>query len=381
MKKKSSEFQHFTRGGQTTLHGIHMFWQVLKYGILIAIFLLAAVFYWRFTMSITDYDAYVFDEYVTAKVKVFLHGNQVKHRVQDPKAQWLELKAIDFIRSQNTRLHVKNYLTAFWTALWQAGITSLSFLGLFIGFCRWRGKMQQETEYLAGQDEVEAKELSKLLKRKGRNSDFNLAGVPLVKGTETQHILLAGTTGSGKTVAIRELMDQVRQKGQRAVVYDIDGSFVPLYYRPGKDILLNPLDERAPVWNIWQECSDLADFDTIASSLMPEHLAVNDPFWIRSAHTIFSCAALRLQQEKNPTTKALLDPMFGDGLQPLADLVAGTPAAPLVSSKIEKTALSIQATLSTYCKSLIYLKKEGKHPLFSIKRWIEAPQNDSWLFN
>jgi type IV conjugative transfer system coupling protein TraD len=192
--------------------------------------------------------------------------------------------------------------------------------------------------------------------------------------------LLAGTTGTGKSVAMQELMDQVRAKGQRAIVYDIDGAFIPAYYRPGKDILLNPLDTRVPAWNIWQECRDLADFDTAALSLMPEHLAGTDPFWIRSAHTIFSCAALKLQANSHPKTRMLLEPIFAEGLQSLGSLVTGTPAAPLVLEQIDKTALSIKATLSTYCKSLMYLKEEGKKPLFSIRRWIEADEGDSWLF-
>jgi type IV conjugative transfer system coupling protein TraD len=379
MSNNSSNFRNFTRGGQITLHSIRMFWQVLRYGIIIATLLFGAIFYWRFNVLATSYDCYAFNEYIDAKIKVFLHGDKVKHLVKDPSGFRMELRAIDFVRSPNATFHLKKCFSAFWTALWQASGTAFGFLGLFAWFFHWKGKIQNETANIAGQDKVEPKELCKLLKRKKKVSDFNLAGVPLVKGSEPQHVLLAGTTGTGKTVAMKELMDQVREKGQRAVVYDIDGSFVPTYYRHDKDILLNPLDQRAPSWNIWQECSDLADFDTAALSLMPEHLAVNDPFWIRSAHTIFACAALRLQNQK-PTTQMLLDPIFGDGLQSLATLVAGTPAAPLVSSKIEKTALSIQATLSTYCKSLIYLKEETDQQLFSMRKWIESGKDDSWLF-
>ncbi len=52
----------------------------------------------------------------------------------------------------------------------------------------------------------------------------------------------------------------------------------------------------------------------------------------------------------------------------------------LISEKNEKTALSIKATLSTYCKALIYLKDDTKGPLFSIRKWVEADQGDGWLF-
>src|SRR5262249_41192829 len=45
-----------------------------------------------------------------------------------------------------------------------------------------------------------------------------------------------------------------------------------------------------------------------------------------------------------------------------------------------KTALCIKATLSTYCKALMYLKDDTNGPLFSIRKWIEAESGDGWLF-
>ena len=379
MNNKNSSFRNFTHGGQITVHSIRMFWQVLRYGVMISLILLAGIFYWRFDTLATDYDVYAFNEYIDAKIKLFLHGPKVKHQLKEPSGRRVDMPAVAFVSSRQAKMYVNNTIHAFWTGLWQSMLTALTFLGLFAWYFHWRGKVQNETASIAGQEQVTPQELGKLLKRKKKASDFTLGGVPLVKGMETQHVLLAGTTGVGKTVAMKELMDQVRAKGQRAVVYDIDGSFIPTYYRPGKDILLNPLDERSPAWNIWQECSDLADFDTVALSLMPEHLAMSDPFWIRSAHTIFACAALRLQS-KQPTTPQLLDAILGEGLPSLSALLAGTPAAPLVSSKIEKTALSIQATLSTHCKSLIYLPEETQKPLFSIRNWVEQANDDRWLF-
>jgi Cdc6-like AAA superfamily ATPase len=181
--------------------------------------------------------------------------------------------------------------------------------------------------------------------------------VPLVLDSEVQHILLAGTTGTGKSVCIQELMDQVRAKGQKAVVFDIDGTLVANYYRPEKDILLNALDERCPSWNIWQECRDKADFETIAHSLMPLYLWSNDPFWVNAAHTIFTELAEKLALENN-TNVYLLDALFTEKLNSLSRLVEDSPAASLVSDKNEKMALSIKATLSTYCKSLLYLRDD-----------------------
>jgi len=111
-------------------------------------------------------------------------------------------------------------------------------------------------------------------------------------------------------------------KGQRAIVYDIEGTFIPTYFRPEKDIILNPLDERSPAWNIWQECWDPSDFESVANSLMPLHLAGSDPFWIHSARTIFASAAMKLQSVNKLSNQALLQPMFTESLGGIGQLIA-----------------------------------------------------------
>ena len=202
--------------------------------------------------------------------------------------------------------------------------------------------------------------------------------MPLVKDSETRHILITGTTGSGKSVCMMELMDKIRNRAQRAIVYDDSGTFIKHYYRQGRDIILNPLDKRCPAWNIWQDGNDLADFEAMAASLMPLHLSGSDPFWIHSARTIFSTLANKLKVLGNPNTRAFLRPMFSSD-DSLNTLLQGTVAEVLTSESLEKMALSIKSTLATYCKSFLYLQDESQ-PLFSIKKWIQNETNDSWIF-
>ena len=174
----------------------------------------------------------------------------------------------------------------------------------------------------------------------------------------------------------------MRSRKQKAIVYDCDGTYISSYYRTGKDLILNPLDQRSPIWNIWQECRDSADFEAFAESLMPLHLANTDPFWINAARTIFATAAFALREkEKTPTTRKLLAALLTESLDGIKELVKNTVAESLVSEKIEKTALSVKATLSTHCKSLLYLKDETDNSeLFSIRKWVRDNENDNWLF-
>lgn len=56
---------------------------------------------------------------------------------------------------------------------------------------------------------------------------------------------MIGTTGSGKTTALRQLLDGIEAWGEAALVYDTSGEFIAHYYRPERgDIILNPVDAR-----------------------------------------------------------------------------------------------------------------------------------------
>ena len=370
-----------TRGGQTFMHSLRMFMQVFRYGFFSALLLFLCLIVILTYFKTTPYSRYLLYEYLGAEVKVVFNESAYT-LIKNPKGVHpLEVKLLctQFIKASATQYHLKQCIDGLvWAVIWSA-ILSVGAFVLFLFFLQQKGKRARASEMVSGQGRTTPKALRKQLYAKNEASDLTIAGVPLVLDSETQHILLAGTTGTGKSVCIQELLDQVRAKKQKAVVFDIDGALVANYYRPSKDILLNALDERCPSWNIWQECRDKADFETIAHSLMPLNLWGNDPFWVNAAHTIFTELAEKLALENNANVY-LLDALFTEKLNSLSRLVEDSPAASLVSDKNEKMALSIKATLSTYCKSLLYLRDDSKDALFSIRRWIEGETQDSWLF-
>jgi hypothetical protein len=54
------------------------------------------------------------------------------------------------------------------------------------------------------------------------------------KRLEASHILMMGDTGSGKSNAIRQLLRQVRERGETAIVYDPAMDFVSEFYSPAR---------------------------------------------------------------------------------------------------------------------------------------------------
>jgi hypothetical protein len=85
------------------------------------------------------------------------------------------------------------------------------------------------------------------------------------------HILLMGDTGSGKSNAIRQILRQVLERGETAIVYDPAGEFVQEFYSPERgDLILNPLDERCPFWDLHDELYQAENADAIAAAMLPE---------------------------------------------------------------------------------------------------------------
>ncbi len=243
---------------------------------------------------------------------------------------------------------------------------------------RRRGVAQTEDVPVKG-DEFASKEVTKarIIKAKS-NSDLTLGGLPLIKNSETAHFIFHGTVGSGKSNAIKELLDQIRRRGDRAIIYDKSCNFVEEFYCPQSDVLLNSLDVRGRHWLLWQECRDSADFDSYAAAQIPMPLSTQDPFWIHAARTIFSAAAFEMRHDPDRNVMKLLRYLLTADLDVLQKYLKGTEAETLVSEKIEKTAISIKSVLATYLKSMKYIQDE-ENP-FSIREWIQNEKANNWLF-
>jgi hypothetical protein len=74
----------------------------------------------------------------------------------------------------------------------------------------------------------------------------HLAKVSYPWRLEQSHAMLIGTTGMGKTVALSDMIEEARARGQRAVIFDLTGAFIEHFYDSSRDVILNPFDARCP---------------------------------------------------------------------------------------------------------------------------------------
>ncbi|GEK15903.1 type IV conjugative transfer system coupling protein TraD [Aliivibrio fischeri] len=267
-------------------------------------------------------------------------------------------------------------------------VTSIIMLVAFSRFLERKGKEQTEDCLVRGVRVDTPEKLTEELKKTHNMSDFRLDKKNVfVKNFEVYHVHIGGTTGAGKSVAIRKLLNEIRARGDKAIIYDKGCTFVSRFYDDTTDVILNPFDERSAYWDVWQDAKHPTDFENHAMSLIPEH-GDGDPFWVQSARTIFSSTAYKMQNDGKPcTTERLLELILTSQLETLTEYLDGTESASLVSDKIQKTAISIKSVLAAYIKSLRFLEgldkpdKEGNpRRKFSIQDWVLNDNEKGFLF-
>jgi hypothetical protein len=178
------------------------------------------------------------------------------------------------ITSMYAFLNYKYYLGGsfagwFWHyAPWGAVITAL-----IVGACLliiFPPRGGDGDEYVRGTDVIP----SRRLRRDLRGDGVELGGILIPSELESQHFLLVGAPGSGKSTAIRRMLRQIEARGESAVVLDPECEYLPEFFRPERgDLILNPLDTRCPVWSPWSELrpgSEAMDAEALASALVPD---------------------------------------------------------------------------------------------------------------
>src|SRR5882672_9094357 len=106
--------------------------------------------------------------------------------------------------------------------------------------------------------------------KKSRDGLVTLAGIAIAARDETKHFKLIGTTGTGKSTAIRELLGAAIARGDRAVFADPDGGYIARFYdRYRGDVVLNPFEHNSAKWDLFAEIQNSYDVEQLASGLIP----------------------------------------------------------------------------------------------------------------
>jgi hypothetical protein len=211
---------------------------------------------------------------------------------------------------------------------------------------------------------------SRLKPRAGKDAQITLAGAAIPIADETKHFKLIGTTGTGKSTAIQEILGTALARGDRAVIADPDGGYLNRFYEPGRgDIVLNPFDERSRKWDLFAEIRNAYDVDQLARSLIPDHEGA-DRSWRGYARTFFSAVTRQAHEAGIDDLGELYRLLVVADTGELRALVEGTPAQPFLDEHNVRMFDSIRSVTSSAVGAIDYIARQQADG-FSIRNWVK----------
>ncbi len=204
--------------------------------------------------------------------------------------------------------------------------------------------------------------------RERRTAQITVAGVPMPIAIETLHLLVGGSTGSGKSVLIREMAYSALLRGDRIVVADPNGDMVAKFHRPG-DVILNPYDSRGLGWTFFNEIRKEYDWKRFALSLVPRGQTKEEEEWCAYARLLLGETARKLSLIGHSSVAELFQWTTIATPSDLKAFLAGTAAESLFVGA-DKALASARFVLSAKLPEHLSMPAGD----FSLRSWLADPR-------
>ncbi len=189
---------------------------------------------------------------------------------------------------------------------------------------------------------------------------------------EVKHFKLIGTTGTGKSTAIRELLERALQRGDRAIISDPDGAYHARFFRRYRgDVVLNPFQPDSVQWHPFAELRNSYDVEQLSSALIPFSDDPSTREWRAYARTLFAAVIRRVRGEGGCDLNELWRLLTMAPHDELRSVVAGSPAQPFLEPDNARMFSSIRSVLVSAIAAMEYIKVQRSAP-FSVRAWVRG---------
>jgi type IV secretory pathway TraG/TraD family ATPase VirD4 len=220
--------------------------------------------------------------------------------------------------------------------------------------------------FLRGTRIVRPASLARSTREKGREQ-VSVADIPMPTKIENLHLLVAGSTGSGKSVLLRQMAYSALLRGDRVIVADPNGDMLAKFHRDG-DVILNPYDARGEGWSFFNEVRNDYDFKKLSLSVVPRGQTKEEEEWRQYARLLLTETARKLKLLGNPSVRELFRLTTIADPYEVKEFLAGTAAESLFVGA-DRALASARFVLSTSLPEHLSMPAGD----FSLRSWLEDP--------
>lgn len=191
-----------------------------------------------------------------------------------------------------------------------------------------------------------------LAARVKRRPDHEIApGVSYPSDMWTRHVLVVGGVGSGKSTAIKPLIEKVVASGEQLILFDPKSEFTMAFPSPA---IIAPWDKRSLSWDVAKDMRNPLDMRRFAATMVRES---QDPMWSNASRQLLVGLMIYLKSTRGADW----------GWRELAELVALPqssllpimqkyhPEAIRAVEKASVTTAGILINLSSFCSTIFDL--------------------------
>jgi len=371
------------RGGQLSLHALRMFKQVLNllllWGVFI-FFIFMSLSIWQNT-TITQWKGY--RDYQAANIlcSLMMKNRQITVYYADSPSSISAHIVTESSYFRGFKQEIEAVLEeAVVFSLKTSGVMLLivSIFFIYRGF-RKTGEEFKRGAKITGFDKIK----SNIIKnnKKNKYEAYKIANMPYAYQGEMQHTLIVGANGVGKTVLISNIVEQIRQRGDKAIIYDKKGDYTKWFYDPSKDMILNPFDDRTEAWSLLSEINNIGSVKQMAKAFIPDSGNKGDgKIWDEAGRIAFTEVVNKLHaQGEDLTNREIVDKILRQDMKEVAKMLENTYGQAVIDANSPKTASSVLFVLAAHFNSL-KLTHSKQSESFSIRDWVLSEEKDSMLF-
>jgi len=207
-----------------------------------------------------------------------------------------------------------------------------------------------------------------------------IASRPVEFSDETKHFKFVGTTGTGKSTAIRELLEGALARGDRAVFADPDGGYCQRFFRRYRgDLILNPFERESVRWDLFAEINDSYDVEELSTGLIPASEDASSNEWRSYARTFLNAVLRHLRRTPKPTLSELWRLLALASTDELRRVTGDTPAQAFLEPDNARMFGSIRSVAVSAVSALEYIQSQ-RSSSFSVRRWVQQSGEPGAVF-